>query len=64
MFETAKWWADGIKVLGGGNDAGLLAAGAALNTFHDHRVALWFVKGPLSVSQKLANPSKKQGAAV
>jgi hypothetical protein len=44
MFELAKWWADGIKVAGAGNGAGLVAAGAALTPFHDHHAALILVK--------------------
>lgn len=44
MFEIAKWWADGLKVVGAGNGAGFLTAGAALTTFHDHHRALLEVK--------------------
>ncbi len=33
MVDLAKQWTDAIKVVGSGNGAGLLAAGAALNTF-------------------------------
>ena len=44
MFETAKWWADGLKVLGAGNGAGILTAGAALSTFNDQQQALLEVK--------------------
>ena len=44
MFETAKWWAEGIKVAGAGNGAGLLTAGAALSAFHDHHASLLLVK--------------------
>jgi hypothetical protein len=32
MFEIAKWWADGLKVCGAGNGAGVLAVGAALTS--------------------------------
>jgi hypothetical protein len=44
MFEIAKWWAEGIKVVGAGNGAGFITAGAALTPFHEHHVALFFVK--------------------
>jgi hypothetical protein len=44
MFETAKWWADGLKVVGAGNGAGFLTAGAALTSFHEHPRALLEVK--------------------
>ena len=44
MFEIAKWWADGLKILAAGNGAGLLTAGAALTTFHDHPRAFLEVK--------------------
>jgi hypothetical protein len=33
MVDLAKQWIDAIKVVGAGNGAGLLATGAALNTF-------------------------------
>jgi hypothetical protein len=44
MFGIAKWWADGLKVLGAGNGAGFLTSGAALSPFHDHYRALFVVK--------------------
>ena len=44
MFELAKWWADGIKLVGAGNGAGVLASGAALNAFHGPHAALIWVK--------------------
>lgn len=44
MFEIAKWWADGLKVCGAGNGAGLLTAGAALTPFYTHHAALLLVK--------------------
>jgi Ca2+/H+ antiporter len=44
MFDTAKWWADGIKTMGAGNGAGFLTAGTALATFHDHHRAFIEVK--------------------
>jgi hypothetical protein len=44
MFETAKWWADGLKIVGAGNGAGFLTAGAALNSFQGHHRGLIEVK--------------------
>jgi hypothetical protein len=42
MFELAKQWTDAIKVIGAGNGAGVLAAGAALNTFSQrHDLLVW-----------------------
>ena len=40
MFELAKWWADEVKLLAAGNAAGLLAAGAALNSAHGNALFL------------------------
>jgi hypothetical protein len=45
MFELAKWWADGVKVLGAGNGAGFLAAGAALGQLSGHHWPLLLAKG-------------------
>jgi hypothetical protein len=44
MFEIAKWWADGLKIIGAGNGAGFLTAGAALTTFQGHHRGLIEVK--------------------
>lgn len=44
MFETAKWWADGLKIIGAGNGAGFLTAGVALNSFQGHHRGLIEVK--------------------
>lgn len=44
MFELAKWWMDGIKLIGAGNAAGLLAAGASLSTIQSRPLTLVLVK--------------------
>jgi mannitol-specific phosphotransferase system IIBC component len=44
MFEIAKWWADGLKVVGAGNGAGFLTCGAAFAAFHDHPRGLFAIK--------------------
>jgi hypothetical protein len=44
MFEIAKWWADGLKVVGAGNGAGFLTCGAAFTAFHDHPRGLFEIK--------------------
>jgi hypothetical protein len=44
MFDITKWWADGIKILGAGNGAGFLTAGAALSPFQGHHRGLLEVK--------------------
>jgi hypothetical protein len=44
MVELAKQWTDAIKVIGSGNEAGLLAAGAGLNTFAQKPVVVTCLK--------------------
>jgi len=44
MFELARHWIDGLKIIGAGNGAGLLAAGAALNTFSTHQNLIPWIK--------------------
>jgi len=44
MFELAGQWKDAIKVIGAGNATGVLAAGAALNTFSHNSSAIFWVK--------------------
>jgi hypothetical protein len=44
MFEIAKWWADGLKVVGAGNGAGFLTCGAAFTTLQGHPRGLFEVK--------------------
>jgi hypothetical protein len=44
MFELAKWWADALKVIGAGNGAGILAAGAALSQFENHHNSVFLIK--------------------
>jgi hypothetical protein len=44
MFELARWWADALKVIGTGNGAGILAAGAALGPLENHHSSLFWVK--------------------
>jgi hypothetical protein len=44
MFELAKWWADALKVIGTGNGAGILAAGAALGPLENNHHSLFWVK--------------------
>jgi uncharacterized membrane protein YidH (DUF202 family) len=44
MFELADKWADAIKVIRAGNGAGIVAAGAALNTFSQRPDVLFWVK--------------------
>lgn len=44
VVDMAAKWADGLKVLGTGNGAGLLAAGAALHNFASSNGALLWVK--------------------
>ncbi|HEX3506649.1 MAG TPA: hypothetical protein VHU22_24980 [Xanthobacteraceae bacterium] len=34
MFELAKWWADGLKIAGAGNGAGVLACIVGLQSYH------------------------------
>jgi hypothetical protein len=43
-FEIAKWWADGLKVVGAGNGAGFLTCGAAFTIFHGHPRGLIEIK--------------------
>jgi hypothetical protein len=44
MFELAGKWTDAIKVIGAGNGAGAIAAGAALNLFSQRSEVLLWVK--------------------
>lgn len=44
MFELAGKWTEAIKVIGAGNGAGLVGAGAALTTFSAHPPMLFFIK--------------------
>jgi hypothetical protein len=44
LIDLAGKWADGLKVLGTGNGAGLLAAGAALHNFASSDGALVWIK--------------------
>jgi hypothetical protein len=46
MFELAKQWIDAIKVIGAGNGASVVAAGAALNSFSQrHDLIIWVKVG-------------------
>ena len=45
MFDLANKWAEAVKVIGAGNAAGVVAAGAALNTFAQRPEVLGWIKG-------------------
>jgi hypothetical protein len=44
LFDLADKWSEALKVVGAGNGAGLIAAGAALRTFATYPSALIFIK--------------------
>lgn len=44
VFDLANKWSEALKVVGAGNGAGLVAAGAALSAFAKYPAVLLFIK--------------------